>query len=147
MTGSRWKFTPVQTPKDRYRYFYFEALEQATGEIERRFQQSDLDIINKLEILLLLNAGNGKETLPIPKVLSNFLAGSIDMDCLKIQLPMVYDMIKTASDGTNLLKSRLSVSTFWHTDNSAVSARIETGLTQNEAVVSLRLTNFIFTSL
>ena len=90
-----------QTPKDRYRHLYFEALEQATGEIERRFQQSDLHIINKLETLLL-NAGNGKETSPIPEVRSNFLASSIDMDHLKIQLPMLYDMITTAYDGTDI---------------------------------------------
>ena len=32
------------SPKDRYRHAYFEALDQACGEIERRFDQSDLRI-------------------------------------------------------------------------------------------------------
>ena len=60
-----------------------------------------MHILNKLEILLL-NAGNGKKTAEIPEALCNFLAGNIDIDRLKIQLPMVHDMIKTAYDGTNI---------------------------------------------
>ena len=36
-----------QTPKDRYPHFYYEPLEQAVGEINRRFQQSYLHIRNK----------------------------------------------------------------------------------------------------
>jgi len=88
-----------QTPKDRYCHFYYEALEQAIGEINRRFQQSNLHIINKLEGLLL-NAGNGKQTAPIPEVLSDFLTENIDMDRFKIQLPMVHEMIKTAYDSS-----------------------------------------------
>ena len=45
-----------QTPKDKYHHLYFEALEQAAGEIERRSQHSDLHILNKLDILLLNTA-------------------------------------------------------------------------------------------
>ena len=71
------------------------------------------------------------------------------MDCLKIQLPMVYDMIKTAFDGTNLLKSRLSVCLL-ALFGTLITQPCQHGLKQDllkMKAVSLRLTNFIFTSL
>ncbi len=37
------------SPKDRYRHAYFEALEQACGEIDRRFDQSDLSVVVEIE--------------------------------------------------------------------------------------------------
>ena len=40
-------------PKDRYHHAYFEVMELAAGEVERRFKQSDLHIIRKIEKLLL----------------------------------------------------------------------------------------------
>ena len=33
-----------QSPKDRFRHAYFEALELAVGEVERRFEQSDMKL-------------------------------------------------------------------------------------------------------
>ena len=44
------------------------------------------------------------------------------------------------------LSIRLSVCTFWDTDNSAVSAQIETGLFEMK-VVHLRIAKFVFKSL
>ena len=45
-------------PKDRYRHAYFEVMDLAAGETERRFDQSDLRIIRNIE-QLLLDASNG----------------------------------------------------------------------------------------
>ena len=46
-------------PKDRYRHIYYEALELVAGEVERRFDQPDLQVIKDLE-MLLLSAANGE---------------------------------------------------------------------------------------
>ena len=54
-------------PKDRYRQAYFEVLEQACGEIENRFNQSDLSVVHHIESLLI-DAANGQETSEIPQV-------------------------------------------------------------------------------
>ena len=66
--------------------------------MERRFDQTDLHIIKDLE-LLLLSAANG-ERFQIPKALSSYMEGDVDQACLKIQLLMILDMIKTAFDGS-----------------------------------------------
>ena len=42
------------TPKDRFRHKYFETLDLAVGEIERRFKQEDIGIIRSLELFLNL---------------------------------------------------------------------------------------------
>ena len=81
-------------PKDKYRHTYFKSLELATGEIEERFDESDLYTITKVENLLL-NAAN-RNIEPISQVISNFLEKDIDPDHLKIQLLMLPDMTKTA---------------------------------------------------
>ena len=47
------------TSEERYRHAYFEALDQACGELENRFDQSDLTIIHDIEALLV-NAANGE---------------------------------------------------------------------------------------
>ena len=85
-------------PKDMYRHAYFESLELAVGEIERRFEQSDLRTIKELEELLL-NAANGREIEPISEVVLKFLKNDVVHDRLKIQLKMLPDMIKTAFAG------------------------------------------------
>ena len=75
-------------PKDRYRHVYFEALELAAGEIERRFNQSDLQLIKELE-LLLINAGNGDKVEPISESVWKYLENDVDPDHLMVQLSMM----------------------------------------------------------
>ena len=86
-------------PKDRYRHIYFEAIELVTGEVERRFDQPDLRIIKDLEILLL-NVANGELHVGQGYLSEapSYIEGDIDQACLKIQLLMIPDMIKTAFD-------------------------------------------------
>ena len=67
---------------------YFEALELAAGEIERRFNQSDLQLIKELE-LLLINAGNGDKVEPISKSVWKYLENDVDPDHLMVQLSMM----------------------------------------------------------
>ena len=80
------------SPKDKYRHDYFEMLELATGEIERRFEQPDFVKIKEIESLLL-NAANGEV---IFELVSKFLENDVDAERLKVQLLMVADMIKIA---------------------------------------------------
>ena len=83
------------TPEDRYRHAYFKALEQACGEIEKRFDQSDLAIVCDVESLLV-NAANGEAMTEISEVVARYLKGKIDVPRLKIQLPMLPDVFATA---------------------------------------------------
>ncbi len=41
------------SPKNRYRHAYFEALEQACGEIDRQFDQSDISVVVEIESFLI----------------------------------------------------------------------------------------------
>ena len=54
------------TPKDRFRHKYFETLELhvAVGEIERRFNQEDIGVINSLESFLIDNANDNSTSMP-----------------------------------------------------------------------------------
>ena len=83
-------------PKDRYCQAYFEVLEQACGEIENRFNQSDLSVVSDIESLLV-NAANGQDISEIPQVLTKY---QIDLARLKIQLLMLPDTISTAFTGS-----------------------------------------------
>ena len=85
-------------PKDRYRHAYFEALDQACGEIERRFDQSDLSVVLEIESLLI-NSANGQHTLApeLHQILGKY---HIDIDRLKMQIAMLSDTISTAFDGS-----------------------------------------------
>ena len=67
-------------------------LELVKGEVERRFKRADLDIIQKLESLLL-DVANGKPSLPDESLLK-YLEKGIDKGRFISQLPMVADMIK-----------------------------------------------------
>ena len=82
------------SPKERYRHIYFEVLELVKGEIERRFNQADFLIVQKMESLLL-DVANGKPSVP-DESLSKYLGNDVDRDRLLLQLPMVADMIKNA---------------------------------------------------
>lgn len=74
---------------------YFEAIELASGEIDKRFDQSDINTIRAIESLLL-DAANGKSVL-ISEDLHTYLNGDVDQERLKTQLSMVKDAIKTSS--------------------------------------------------
>ena len=76
------------SPEDRYRHAYLEALDHACGEIQRRFDQSDLTVVSEVETLLL-DSANGTEIPGIPEVVAEFFHGKIDLVRLKIQLLML----------------------------------------------------------
>lgn len=71
------------SPKNRYRHAYFEAIELASGEVENRFDQSDIRKIKDIESLLL-HASNGISLESISEDVQNFLSGDIDLDRLKL---------------------------------------------------------------
>ena len=91
-----------QGPKERYRHIYFEVLELAYGEIERRFKQPDFHIIQNLESLLIKVAN--RETVQPEESLLNYLEKDIDRDRFIVQLSMVADMIKNALQQTPIKK-------------------------------------------
>lgn len=85
---------------------YFQAIELAAGEVEKRFDQKDIRIIEKIESILL-DAANGKQTLP--EDVQTLLADDIDQDWLKIQLTLVKDMIRTSSKRISQITSVRSI--------------------------------------
>ena len=86
----------MRKPKARYRHAYFETLELA-AEVEKRFDHGDICTIKEIEILLL-NASNGETVDTFPSLVQSYLSNDIiDLECLKIQLSLVQDMIKTAN--------------------------------------------------
>ena len=85
-----------QTPKDRHRHMYYEVCELAAGEVERRFIQKDMEIINDIEARLI-DCANGNNQTSISKDLETYLKEDFDMERLKIQLSMLQDVIKTSS--------------------------------------------------
>ena len=99
-----------QDPKERYRHAYFEVLESAAGEVERRFDQADLHIIKEIEVLML-KAANGEIMDSIPPVIQSYLDKDVDLDRLKTQLSLVCDMIKTALSGSIPVKTVTNVRT------------------------------------
>ena len=88
------------TPEERYRQIYFEALEHCCGELDNRFNQSDLPNVSSLE-KLLLDAANGSEDNPedIPSFLSQYLSEEETVQ-LRAQLPMLSPAILSAFSGS-----------------------------------------------
>ena len=80
------------TPKDRHRHMYFEVTELTAVEVERRFIQKDLGIINDNESTLIEFA-NGNTKKYISTDLEMYLKDDFDLESLKIQLSMLPDMV------------------------------------------------------
>ena len=92
------------TPKDRFRHKYFETLELAVGEIERRFNQEDIGVINSLESFLIDNANDNSTSMP--DNLETYLKDTgFDLQRLKVQVPMLPSVIKTSSQAIKQVTS------------------------------------------
>lgn len=85
------------SPKARYRHVYYEVLDLAIGEIERRFDHKDLNTVTQIE-MLLVNAGNGVLADSLDPGLESYLKDDFDLDRLKTQLSLVKDMVANAQD-------------------------------------------------
>ena len=99
-----------QDPKETYRHAYFEVLESAAGEVERRFDQADFHILKEIEVLML-KAANVEIIDSIPPVIHHYLDKDVDRDRLKTQLSLVCDMIKTALSGSIPIQTVTNVRT------------------------------------
>ena len=97
-------------PKDRYHHVYFEALELAAAEIERLFNQSDLQLMKELE-LLLIKAGNGEKVKPISESVWEVFRNDVDPDHWMVQLSMIPNLIKTAFADNITIKKVTTVRT------------------------------------
>ena len=72
----------VDNYQSRHRYSghnYFEALDFAVGELERRFDQSDFSTIMEIE-KLIVDAANGIVPKDIPDSLLKYWEGDIDVE-------------------------------------------------------------------
>ena len=87
------------SPRDMYRQAYYEAIDTVSEEVKRRFDQSDIQLIQDVETLLLTSA-NGTVTHTLSDALVRFFEGDVDAERLKVQLGMLPDMIKTALNGS-----------------------------------------------
>ena len=65
--------------RDMYRQTYFVAIDTVSEEIKRRFDQSDIQLIQDIETLLLVSA-NGNVTDTLSQALVRFLEGDIDVE-------------------------------------------------------------------
>ena len=83
------------SPRDMCRQ---EAVDTVSEEVKRRFDQSDIKLIQDVETLLLIV--NGTVTHTLSDALVRFFEGDIEVERLKIQLGMLPDMIKTALNGS-----------------------------------------------
>ena len=84
------------TPKDRFRHKYFETLDLAVGEIERRFKQEDIGIIRSLELFLIENANDN--SMSMPDNLETYLReAGFELERIKVQIVMLPNVIKTSS--------------------------------------------------
>ena len=77
---------------------YLEVTELTAGEVERRFIQKDLGIINEIEVTLIEFA-NGNTEKGISPDLELYLRDDFELERLKIQLSMLPDAIKTSTMG------------------------------------------------
>ena len=87
-----------EIPKDRYRHMYFEVTELTAGEVEKRFIQKDLGIVNDIESTLIKFANGNPENCISPD-LEIYLKDDFELARLKIQLSMLPDAIKTSFMG------------------------------------------------
>ena len=87
-----------EMPKDRHRHMYFEAIELTAGEVERRFIQKDLGIVDEIESILMKFA-NGNTEEGISPDLEMYLKNDFALENLKTQLSMLPDAIKTSTLG------------------------------------------------
>ena len=87
------------SPEEKYRQAYFEALDNADGEVEKRFDQSDLTFVRVVESLLL-DAANGESVSEIPEAIAEYFREKIDLPRLKVQLLMLPDAVSTAFAGS-----------------------------------------------
>ena len=88
------------SPKEMYRQIiYYETID-IVSEVKRRFDQSDIFLIRDLENLLLSYANNQNPADLLSQTLVDFIEKDVNVECLKVQLAMLPDLIKTAFNGT-----------------------------------------------
>ena len=78
------------TPEDYHRQQYFQALDEVTNELSRRFDQQDIKIIAEVEKMLLSATCSVKEPA-VPEVVQSIYQGNIEP--LKAQLKLIPDLI------------------------------------------------------
>ena len=95
------------SPEDRYRQSYLETIDHANGEIEKRFDQSELFIVHEVE-LLLIDAANGEDIPEIPNTVVKYFQGKIDLVRLRIQLLMLSDAVRAAFAGSTITVTKVT---------------------------------------
>lgn len=83
-------------PKDYFKQQFFEALEQAVGTLENRFEQKNMTIVKEIESLLL-NAANG-ELFSVSEEIAMLYKDDISFPRLEQQLKMLPDIFKVDSE-------------------------------------------------
>ena len=81
-----------------FRQQYFEALDTASGELEKRFQQTrGMPVAAALERTLLQACNNRDSILDIPEEIKLY-SKEIDVERLKLQLQMLPDLLRTYNE-------------------------------------------------
>ena len=84
-----------------------ETIDHANGEIEKRFDKSELFIVHEVE-LLLIDAANGEDIPEIPNTVVKYFQGKIDLVRLRIQLLMLPDAVRAAFAGSTITVTKVT---------------------------------------
>ena len=80
-----------ETPEDLHRQHYFQALDQVTNELSRRFDQKDIKIVEVEKILL--SAASCDNEIVIPEIVKNtYQTSDVQVEPLKAQLKLIPDL-------------------------------------------------------
>ena len=112
-----------ETPQDFHRQNYFQALDEVTNELSRRFDQEDIKIVAAIEKMLLSAAYCDKDIV-IPGVVQETHQNDIQVEPLKAQLKLIPDLIVHYKDLAGVtIKKVTSIRTLCDVTNSNAVAK------------------------
>ena len=81
-----------ETPEEFHRQHYFQALDEVTSELSRRFDQQDIKIVAEVEKMLLSAACCDKE-LVVPEIVQKTYQKDIQVEPLQALLKLIPDLV------------------------------------------------------
>lgn len=104
-------------PSDYFRQQYFETFDVLTQQLDDRFHQQSLDLLNELETILV-DGSNGKAITPSDKI-KDLYGKEISFDRLQFQIGMLPDLVNTENEKQAIpIQHVTSVSTICELFNS-----------------------------
>ena len=95
-----------ETPREYFRWLYFEALDIVTSEIVQRFKKGGLRVLGEIENILIPSC-NGKLRKPSKEFIDMY-SGDLDFERLMPQLSMLPELIKIANKESSVQIKEIS---------------------------------------